>query len=189
MARGTSRDRKKERKWRRLLRRQAGSGLSVRAWCHQHGEPESGFYWWRAELARRDEANGHGGAVRPRKVKGRRLSRSPAVMVPVRVVAPAAMAPVHIVAAEEVRPEDAAKPEGRVEIVLTDRRRVRLSGRVDRQMLADVMAVLEGRVESRSDQRVGGADGQGCDATRGCDGARGNRGRRTVGSAREGRRC
>lgn len=54
MARRTRRDRKKEEFWRRRLQAQAGSGLSVRAWCRQRDTRESAFYWWRAQLARRD---------------------------------------------------------------------------------------------------------------------------------------
>jgi hypothetical protein len=38
------------------MRRQAGSGQSVRAWCFRQGLRESSFYWWRRQLARRDEA-------------------------------------------------------------------------------------------------------------------------------------
>lgn len=48
------RDLKKEELWRRVVRRQARSGLSVRAWCRKHNLQQSAFYWWRRELARRD---------------------------------------------------------------------------------------------------------------------------------------
>lgn len=40
--------------------------------------------------------------------------------------------------------EDSVKPAGRIEIVLACRRRIRISGPVDREMLADVLAVVEG---------------------------------------------
>ena len=56
MARGPRRDRKKEEFWRRRLEAQAGSGLSIRAWCRRHGVQESAFYWWRTRLAQRDAA-------------------------------------------------------------------------------------------------------------------------------------
>lgn len=56
MARDTRRDLKKEEFWRGRLVAQAGSGLSVRAWCRRHGVRESGFYWWRTRLARREVA-------------------------------------------------------------------------------------------------------------------------------------
>jgi len=47
----------KELLWRRMIRQQASSGLSVRGWCRLHEINESGFYWWRRELARRDVRN------------------------------------------------------------------------------------------------------------------------------------
>ena len=48
--------------------------------------------------------------------------------------------PVRVVAEEPARAED-----GRIEIALPGGRQVRISGRVDRQALAEVLAVLEGR--------------------------------------------
>jgi hypothetical protein len=43
-----------------------------------------------------------------------------------------------------VVPAEAVDTEGWIEIVLAGGRRVRVGGRVDRQMLADVLAVVEG---------------------------------------------
>ncbi len=63
------RDRKKEVFWRRVMGAQPRSGMSVRAWCQEHGLRESSFYGWRRQLALRDEA--------PRAT----------TLVPVRVVA------------------------------------------------------------------------------------------------------
>jgi transposase-like protein len=54
MARRQRRDLKKEEFWRRMVRRRARSGLSVRAWCLKHNLQQSAFYWWRREMARRD---------------------------------------------------------------------------------------------------------------------------------------
>lgn len=54
MVRRRSRDSKKEAFWRRTISRQAGSRMSVRAWCRGHPVRESSFYWWRRQLARRD---------------------------------------------------------------------------------------------------------------------------------------
>lgn len=42
-----------ERAWRRLVRGQPASGLSVRAFCAREGLAESAFYFWRRELDRR----------------------------------------------------------------------------------------------------------------------------------------
>lgn len=130
MARGIShRDVTKEHYWREQLVRQPGSGLSVRAYCRRHRLRESAFYFWRKELARR----GVSVASRPTFV------------------------PVHL--SEDSARRDTAAVEhadgpalsvgrrvgGCIEIVLSGGRQVRLLGPVDRQSLADVLAVLEGR--------------------------------------------
>jgi len=46
----------KERFWRRMVRRCRNSGLSVRAFCEEHGLSEPSFYAWRRSLAARHEA-------------------------------------------------------------------------------------------------------------------------------------
>jgi transposase-like protein len=48
------RNAEKERFWRGQVRGHAKSGLSVRAWCHEHQLSEPSFYAWRRELAERD---------------------------------------------------------------------------------------------------------------------------------------
>ena len=117
MARGTRRDLKKEAFWRRMLRGQADSGLSVRAWCRKHVTRESAFYWWRTQLAQRDAA------------------------------APP-FVPVHVTAESST-----GVSPGRIEIVLAGDRRVHVVGPVDRQALADVLAVLGDHL---------GAEARGC---------------------------
>jgi len=49
------RDATKERLWREAVKRFARSGLSVRAFCRQENLLESAFYFWRREIACRDE--------------------------------------------------------------------------------------------------------------------------------------
>ena len=128
MARSTRRDWKKEAFWRRLLRGQAQSGLSVRAWCGRHSVRESAFYWWRTQLARREAAS----SPRSKVQGGPRPDSSSADAVP-------AFVPVR------VTPESSSvAPTGRIEIVLAGDRRVHVEGPVDRQTLADVLAVLAG---------------------------------------------
>lgn len=105
MALGKLRDPKKETFWRRMVRTQASSVLSVRAWCRRRGLREATFYWWRAELARRD-------VERP-------------TFVPVRVT-------------DDV----SGGGEARIEIVLSGGQRVLVHGQVDRQMLAEVLAMV-----------------------------------------------
>ena len=112
MARGVRRDKTKEIFWRRMVGRQARSGLSIRAWCREHDLHEHAFYWWRVRLARAG-----------RKIRSRRPA-----FVPVRVSS-----------------QGVSGTEGQIEIVLSGDRRVRVSGPVDRETLAEVLAVLEGR--------------------------------------------
>ena len=55
-SKGPQRSSAKEHFWRDLIAGQAGSGLSVRAWCLQRDVSQASFYAWRRELARRDAA-------------------------------------------------------------------------------------------------------------------------------------
>ena len=48
------RDLKRERTWRRHIADQPGSGHTVRAYCETHRLRETSFYFWRAEIAKRD---------------------------------------------------------------------------------------------------------------------------------------
>ncbi len=108
-------DRKKEVFWRRVIRRQPDSGMSVRAWCRKHSVRESSFYWWRTQLARRD-------------------AHAPA-LVPVRITADRSASDAFDLSA-------VSGADSRIEIILPARRCVRLIGSVDRQALTDVLAVL-----------------------------------------------
>jgi hypothetical protein len=53
MAPGRARDEQKERQWRRRIDQWRVSGLSVRAFCAQHGLTCASFYTWRRVLERR----------------------------------------------------------------------------------------------------------------------------------------
>jgi hypothetical protein len=46
----------RERFWRTMVVRWQGSGLSVRAFCQQHGLSQPSFYSWRRSLTMRDAA-------------------------------------------------------------------------------------------------------------------------------------
>ena len=54
MAKGNSRDPGRERRWRRHVRQQGRSRLSVRDDCGLHQLHESAFYFWRRVIADRD---------------------------------------------------------------------------------------------------------------------------------------
>ncbi len=140
------RDLKKEALWRRQIRGQARSGMTVRAWCLNEQVSEATFHWWRRELARRDGERQKSAVP---KCKHRRVSRSPA-FVPVRVseedppdVGGRDCRNVGGRDCRNVGGRDGCDVGGsRIEIVLADGRCVRVSGSVDRQMLADVLAML-----------------------------------------------
>ena len=122
MASGARRETTREVFWRRLIRGQVRSGRSIRGWCRQHAVHEASFYWWRRRLGRQDaDRCGTGG----REVDRRDADRRKPAFVPVRLTA-----------------DSSAKAEPEIEIVLADERRVRVRGPVNRQTLADVLAVL-----------------------------------------------
>jgi len=89
--RGGRRDPAKERAWRRRLAQYERADLTVRAFCGQEGVQESTFYFWRSELARRDdeEIGGRGG-------KGDLVDSSDSALVPVHLIGAAASHPIEI---------------------------------------------------------------------------------------------
>lgn len=62
MSRGSARG--KSRDWRRIVREQEASGVSVPAFCQVHGLAASTFYFWRRQL--RVRASGRSGRASPR---------------------------------------------------------------------------------------------------------------------------
>jgi hypothetical protein len=125
MAKGKSRDRSKEALWRRTVREQRQSGLTIREFCRKRRVRETAFYFWRRELADRDAAR-----------------RRRTTFLPVRVAPePARQVTVE---ARPAQPQPASRSsEGQIEIVLAGGRRVQVAPPVDRRALADVLAVLE----------------------------------------------
>jgi hypothetical protein len=131
MAGGKSRDRRREARWRRIIREQGRSGLSVREFCSRGKLTETAFYFWRRELRRRRVED----STRWAEQEQRRPRKRP---VGARPVGRAAFVPVTV--AQDV----VAHAHGRLEIELSGGRRVHVAAPVDRQALADVLAVLEG---------------------------------------------
>lgn len=126
MAIGKGRDQQREAYWRRTIQEQRGSGRTIRDFCHKRKLRESAFHFWRRELERR-QVEQRQGLKQRHAPRSRRGPRAPAFV------------PVHL--AEHAQPP----PVGRIEIVLSAGRRIRLTAPVDRQALADVLAVLEAR--------------------------------------------
>jgi hypothetical protein len=118
---GKRRDPARERFWRRTIRDQQRSGLSVRDFCLREGLKDGAFRWWRQELRRRDQ----GPSIASR---GERTEAAPAFLS-VRVVDTEVVAP---------------RPVPPIEIVLPTGPTIRVSSGFDPRTLGHVLAVLGG---------------------------------------------
>ena len=139
MAKRATRDKHREAYWRKLIRKRERSGLTIRGYCRENNLPESAFYFWRRELERRDGTRGEAEQEQRKRPPAR------AAFVPVRVMA--APAP--------VARDDMPGAPGRIEIELSGGQRVHVTAPVDRQALAEVLAVLstgpdDSRIEANS---------------------------------------
>ena len=119
---GKRRDPAKENFWRRTIRQQQRSGLSVRDFCRREGLKDGAFRWWRQELARRD----HERSAAP--------SAEPAEAAP-------SFLPVRVVDLEAVAPRTAPP----IEIVFPAGPTVRVPFGFDPRTPGDILAVLGGR--------------------------------------------
>ena len=123
---GRQRDPLREKFWRRTIRQQQRSGLTIRAFCLREGLKEGAFRWWRQALARRD----------------REASATTQVDRDGEPTAPAsAFLPVRLVELEAVSP----RPAPPIEIVLPTGTTVRVHSGFNPSALDQVLAVLEGR--------------------------------------------
>lgn len=123
---GKRRDPAREKFWRRTIRRQRRSGLTVRDFCGRKGLKDWTFRWWRQELARRDRQPSE---AFPGAQEGEPSEAAP-VFLPVRAVDLEAVSP---------------RPVPPIEIVLPDGPIVRVPSGFDPLTLGHVLAVLEGR--------------------------------------------
>lgn len=124
MANGKDRDRQREARWRRVVGEHKRSRLTIREFCRRGKLKESAFYFWRRELQRRQVAD----STRRARQEQRSLADPAApAFVPVRVE------------------QHSAAAGGRIVIELSSGYRVHVTAPVERQALADVLAVLERR--------------------------------------------
>jgi hypothetical protein len=123
---GKRRDPAREKFWRRAIRDQQRSGLSVRDFCRREGLKDWTFRWWRQELARRDRQP----APPPRGGGDGEPTEAAPAFLPVRI------------ADLEVVPSRPAPP---IEIVLPNGPIVRVPTGFNPSTLGHVLAVLEGR--------------------------------------------
>ena len=148
MAKGMIRDKHLEARWRRIIGEHGGSGLTIRAFCRKSKLAESAFYFWRSELQRRDNERcepqrrrlqRHQAERKQHSQQSKRSAQAPTAspaFVEVRLAASRA---------ERVEGHSGTCAGGRIEIELSGSRRVHVSPPVDRQTLADVLSVLDGR--------------------------------------------
>ena len=131
-------DAQRRQYWEEVVRRWREGGQSVRDFCRAESLPESAFYFWRRELARRGDRVDVGSGTRPSTRSITPVSPSPERMSP-RPGSRPSFLPVQVVG-----PGVAETSQG-VEITLERGRTVRVRAGFDRQTLADVLAVLEAR--------------------------------------------
>jgi transposase-like protein len=130
MAKGKRRDQSKEAYWKQKLEEHGQSGSSIRAFCRQHRIAETAFYFWRRELARRQ-------AQRQAECKGPQPKPPGPLFVPVTLAAEGPPS-------EQARRSAGVEPRSaRIEIELSGDRRIHVTPPIDRQALADVLAVME----------------------------------------------
>jgi transposase len=123
---GKRRDPAREKFWRRTIRRQQRSGLTVRDFCLQEGLKDWTLHWWRQELSRRDRQTS---AESRGEQEGEPTEPAPAFL--------------------SVRVTDLEASSSRqappIEIVLPTGSIVRVPSGFDPSTLGQVLAVLEGR--------------------------------------------
>ena len=123
---GKRRDPARERFWRRTIRQQEKSGLTVPDFCRREDLKDWTFRWWRQELARRDQKLS---SVPRHEQEGHPIEPTPAFL------------PVRIVDQEPISPQ----PPPPIEIVWPTGPTVRVPAGFDRRTLDEILRVLEGR--------------------------------------------
>jgi hypothetical protein len=123
---GRQRDPIRERFWRRTIRQQQSSGLTIRAFCLREGLKIGAFRWWRQALARRDREP----SATPAGDREDETTEAVPAFLPVRLV--------DLEAAS-------SRPSPPIEIILPTGPTVRVLQGFDPRTLGQVLAVLEGR--------------------------------------------
>jgi len=141
-------DPERERQWQTAVEQWRQSGQSVGDFCRAQGLKASAFYFWKRELTRRHPQAGTRGRS-DRRRSARKTPKPVRVVTPVHPLSPvvpgrpqgerAGFLPVRLV------PPAVAENSGGLEIALAGGHVIRVRPGVDRQTLADVLAVLEAR--------------------------------------------
>ena len=88
----------KEAYWRKTLRRQGRSGLSVRQFCKDHAVSEASFFSWQREIAIRDRqatdtSENGSSSSRVKQAVAQQVNASP--FIPLRLISTSTMELVH----------------------------------------------------------------------------------------------
>ena len=120
------RDPAKERYWRRLLRQWRRSGLSLREFCVDQGISQPSFYAWRRAIARRDDetATKHKATRSTGELLPRQLGSVGPAFIKLAIDADTTLAPA-------------------IEIVLSERRLLRVRPGFDADLLRQLVRLLE----------------------------------------------
>jgi hypothetical protein len=102
-------------RWRAIIAQQRESGLGMAEFCRQRSIPPTRFYSWRQKLEG------------PRKVRSRSVSPRPSSFVSVKLAS-----------------AKAARSSSMLEVCLRGGRRLRVRGALQRQLLVELIDVLEG---------------------------------------------
>lgn len=122
--------------WEELLRRWREGGQGVRAFCRAEGVRESAFYFWRRKLVPEERHSQQQAPAVLNDLASAAATRRRVKRVPKREAPLPSFLPVQLVESHAA---------AGVEIALERGRTLRVPVGFDRQTLADVLAVLEGR--------------------------------------------
>ena len=111
----TKRNTVKEQYWRDFIERWQQSNLNIRQFCRQHQLSENSFYSWRRELR-----------IREQEATLAQTDDHQATFVPVHI-----------------RADPASEPSDAIDIVLSSGRIVRVRPGFDKQLLGDVLEIVE----------------------------------------------
>jgi len=125
------------RTWRERIAAWAGSGLTARAYCREHGLSEPSFYAWRRKLRGLRERDGATRSGHARKARSKAISRRVTGRAAAAAASRPAFVPVTVVGAL------ADQPPASIEIVHAGGSTVRIHTRPDADLLAAVFAALD----------------------------------------------
>lgn len=136
------RDLGKERAWREFVRQQAGSGLSVRAFCRREGRSEASFYFWQRTIRQRDGQRAESRRLESFRAKPTKPPRSTSSSGQ-RPIQPPAFVPAVMTRGQPITSRQSR--EASIVIELAGGRTLRLPEEIAASRLADLVVALEAK--------------------------------------------